>query len=130
MDFKAKDVSPSQFLSYFLHVGNVIRIMHRQNSNPAVHEPLRDLYSEIDTHTDSICEKYQGYKGQLVTGYCNYDLSKVQSQNPLIFVESLKSYLDTSRSCFGDYSPIQNEVDNLANSINLAIFKLKFNKSL
>lgn len=121
-----------EFVSYFLGCSTMLHIMHMQNSNPAIHGPLGELYSAVQDSIDSIVEKYQGYSGSLITGYQNYNLAEYEGMNPLTYVEELKAYLEKERyEAFSkDNSPLQNEVDELANSINKCIFLLKFNKPL
>ena len=121
-----------EFVSYFLGCSTMLHIMHMQNSNPAVHEPLGELYGAVTDIIDSIVEKYQGLTGELISGYKNYDLSEYEGMNPLEYVQDLQAYLadDRYEAFDKDCSPIQNEIDDLSNALNKCVFLLKFNKPL
>jgi hypothetical protein len=121
-----------EFVSYFLGCSTMLHIMHLQNSNPAVHKPLGDLYEEVSDIIDSVIEKHQGCKGALLKGYKNYDLSEYEGMSPLKYVQDLKEYLweDRYKAFDKNDSAIQNEIDNLANALNQCLFHLSFNKPL
>lgn len=121
-----------EFVSYFLGCATMIHIMHLQNSNPSIHEPLGKLYPQIEDTLDSVIEKWQGFSGKLITNYKNYDLSEYEGMSPLTYVEDLLKYAqeDRYKAFPKECTPIHNEIDNLENVLAQTIFLLKFNKPI
>lgn len=112
--------SPVEFISYLFSVRTVLHIMHLKTNSYATHKALNGAYTGILDITDSIAEKVSGYQGVHLTGFKDFPIAKYESVEPLIYLKEVKRLIQTTRyTCFPqDYSPIQNEIDNLTNLID------------
>lgn len=113
------------FCATILNAATIAHILHLQTRSYSQHVALNDLYEALPDHADDIIEKYQGKYQEIIT----YPAQSVKTpDNALDFVLALKDYVSSTRySAFKqEDTEIQNLIDELAASIDEAIYKLTF----
>lgn len=123
MELKQPQLSVGKFLGLLMHSRNVIHIKHLQTKSFAEHNALGELYNALPTFIDSIIEDFQGRTGNIIEDY-NFPIEDFNKKNPLEYVKGIRAYIDTNRKVFGDYSEIQNKLDELISQFNSTIYKL------
>jgi hypothetical protein len=115
------------FTMHMLHAVTNAHILHWTRKGPgadAAHRALGIFYDELSDKLDGFIESFQGKYGQLHDFIADY---KLPPNDPLAYVQSLKDEVETLRRApgFPQDSELQNEVDNIANLINVTILKLR-----
>lgn len=123
MELKQPQLSVGKFLGLLMHSRNVIHIKHLQTKSFAEHNALDELYNALPTFIDSIIEDFQGRTGNIINDYM-FPVEDFNKKNPLEYVKGIRAYIDTNRKVFGDYSEIQNKLDELISQFNSTIYKL------
>jgi DNA-binding ferritin-like protein len=116
-----------EFVGILLHSATITHIMHFQTQGEgsyATHKALSKYYESIVNLTDGLVEIIQGCYGEIISDYPNmYSLSQ---DKPLDYMTTLKEYVAEKRQEMPQESNIQNEIDNIANLIDVTCYKLKF----
>lgn len=121
------------FISFLMSSRTIVHILHLNREGVgsyASHKALDDYYSGIVDLIDSIAECWQGYSGELIKGYKDFPISIYENSDPLSYLKLVKTYVQLHRyEIFPkEYSPIQNEIDNVENLLNKTLYKLQFLK--
>lgn len=53
-----------------------------------------------------------------------FPVEDFNKKNPLEYVKGIRAYIDTNRKVFGEYSEIQNTLNELISQFNSTIYKL------
>ena len=96
--------------------------MHWATNSYSVHQALGTYYDEIIDLTDQFAEAYMGKYDQLK----KFPKDFHTSEEPLKYMESMKSFVGEARKELPQDSELQNIVDEIADLINTTIYKLKF----
>ncbi len=118
------------FISYLFTCRNIIHMLHLNRTGPgsfAAHVALNEYYDAVVPIIDSIAETMQGYQGSVLTGYKDFPLAEYENADPATYLREVRDYVREYRYVAfpKDYSPIQNELDNLENLLNGTIYKLE-----
>lgn len=122
-----------EFISFLMSSRTIVHILHLNREGQgsyAAHKALDDYYSGIVDLIDSIAECWQGYSGELIKGYKDFPISIYENSDPLSYLKLVKTYVQLHRyeTFPKEYSPIQNEIDNVENLLNKTLYKLQFLK--
>lgn len=120
----------AEFVSYIFTCRNVAHMLHLNRQGPgayAAHKALDSFYSDIIGIVDSIAEVTMGYNGDILRGYKDYPFAAYEGADPITYLKEAREYIRQNRyQAFpANYSPIQNELDNLENLFNSTIYKLE-----
>lgn len=100
-------------------------IFHLQTESYAEHKALQKYYEGIDPLLDALVEDYQGEHG-IVKGYTSYKMVEYSGLDAVIkYFDELKNAVTKMRTSVGDYSNLQNQIDNIITLINSTVYKLK-----
>jgi hypothetical protein len=100
-------------------------IFHLQTESYAEHKALQKYYEGIDPLLDALVEDYQGEHG-IVKGYTSYKMVEYSGSDAVIkYFDELKNAVTKMRTSVGDYSNLQNQIDNIITLINSTVYKLK-----
>jgi len=100
-------------------------IFHLQTESYAEHKALQAYYEGIDPLLDALVEDYQGEHG-IVKGYTSYKMVEYSGADAVIkYFDELKNAVTKLRTSVGDYSNLQNQIDNIITLINSTAYKLK-----
>jgi DNA-binding ferritin-like protein len=100
-------------------------IFHLQTESYAEHKALQKYYEGIDPLLDALVEDYQGEHG-IVKGYTSYKMVEYSASDAVIkYFDELKNAVTKMRTSVGDYSNLQNQIDNIITLINSTVYKLK-----
>lgn len=124
--FKTKS-GAAEFISYIFACRNIVHMLHLNTKSFAAHKALNEYYDDVVGIIDSIAEVTQGYQGSILTGYKDFPMAKYEKYDPVVYLKEVRSYIQEYRyTAFPkDYSPIQNELDNLENLTNSTLYKLE-----
>ena len=124
-EVKSNSNVPS-FLSYLMGCRDILKIMHWKTTSYAIHKALDKCQDGLLDITDSIAEKSSGYLGTHLSGFKDFSVSKYENTDPSVYIKEVKNYVQKERyTCFPkDYSPIQNELDNLTNLLDQTLYLL------
>jgi len=124
--FKPKS-GAAEFVSYIFACRNIVHMLHLNTNSFARHKALDEYYTEVIPIIDSIAEVMQGYQGSVLKGYKDFPLAKYENYDPAVYLKEVRTYVQEYRyKAFPkDYSPIQNELDNLENLLNSTLYKLE-----
>lgn len=126
---EAEIVSPSvtigEFFLRLLHAATNGHILHLQSKSYSEHKALQKYYEELPDLVDNIIEQWQGAYQTIVTYPNNYT---PPLSDALTEVYEIRDFLAKNRSVVGDYSSIQNQVDELMSLLDSTIYKLTFLK--
>ena len=116
-------VTLGEFFLKLLHAATNGHILHLQTKSYSEHKALQKYYQELPDLVDSIIEEWQGAY-QVIVEYP----STYQAPNPdaLTEVMEVRDFLVKNRAVVGDYSSIQNSVDNLMSLLDSTIYRLTF----
>jgi DNA phosphorothioation-dependent restriction protein DptG len=116
----------AEFISYLFSCRTVLHILHLKTNKYSVHKALDSAYSGILEITDSIAEKSSGYLKSHLQGFKDYPIQKYENTDPSTYIQEVKDYVQTQRYIAFDknYSPIQNELDNLTNLLDETTYLL------
>ena len=124
---QAKPQSPvMDFVMCLLHSVTNAHILHLSTTSYAAHKALENYYEEIGGIVDGFVEAYQGKYGLLV----NYRSDYALPHNPVDYMVYLKTEVEKLRreTGFPQDSELQNIVDEIAQLIDSALYKLRFLK--
>lgn len=110
----------AEFISYLFSCRTVLHILHLKTNKYSTHRALNKAYKEILEITDSIAEKASGYLKSHLQGFKDFPVQKYEDTDPSTYIQEVKDYVQTQRYTAFDknYSPIQNELDNLTNLLD------------
>jgi hypothetical protein len=112
------------FVMHLLHSVTNTHIMHWVTRNNSQHMALATYYDGVAEHLDSFAESFQGKYGVLHDFIADYKVFPVG--DPMGYLKMLQAEVATLRRLpkFPQDSELQNEVDNIANLINVTIDRL------
>jgi len=116
-------VTIGEFFLKLLHAATNGHILHLQTKSYSEHKALQKYYEELPDLVDSIIEEYQGAYQKIVE-YPN--IYEAPNPDALQEVMAVRDFLAKNRAVVGDYSSIQNSVDNLMSLFDSTIYKLTF----
>jgi hypothetical protein len=111
------------FVMHILHSATNAHILHWITRNNAQHMVLGDYYDDVVPMIDKFVESFQGKYGRLHDFIADY---KLPATDPMDYMKSLQTEVESLRRMpnFPQDSELQNEVDNIANLINVSIDRL------
>jgi len=111
------------FLGKLFEISATAKAIHLQqkSKNGFVHSAMGDLYSQASDLADKIYETYAGLYGTCVISFG----SKPSDTEPLAYVKSCYSYIDSNRSIFKE-SFIQNNIDEIQSLLAHTMYKLQY----
>ena len=95
-------------------------LAHLQTKSYAQHIAFNEFYDGIVGLTDSFAEAFQGRYG-IIESYSTISSTSKGLEN----IKSLRNWIDANRQECGDFSELQNEIDNIVNLCNSTIYKLE-----
>ena len=116
-------VTIGEFFLKLLHAATNGHILHLQTKSYSEHKALQKYYEELPDLVDSIIEEYQGAYQKIVE-YPN--IYEAPNPDALQEVMAVRDFLVKNRAVVGDYSSIQNSVDNLMSLLDSTVYKLTF----
>lgn len=116
-------VTIGEFFLKLLHAATNGHILHLQTKSYSEHKALQKYYEELPDLVDSIIEEYQGAYQKIVE-YPN--IYEAPNPDALQEVMAVRDFLAKNRAVVGDYSSIQNSVDNLMSLLDSTVYKLTF----
>lgn len=111
------------FFSTILQAGVIAHQLHLQTSSFAEHMALDELYKELPELADEIIEAWQG-RNRVVLDYPEPESLTYNDATSYVF--QLAAYVQKERKNVSDASEIQNLIDELAGSLDSALYKLRF----
>lgn len=124
-DFAKKAVTAGEYFGYLFCTGLDSHLTHlsQPDKSLATHLALKDVYEAIPDFTDSLIEKYQG-----IYGIVEVTVPKVAAHSdPLLMIEEKYKWIQEYRGIFKE-SWMQNIIDQIADLLATALYKLKFVK--
>lgn len=116
-------VTIGEFFLKLLHAATNGHILHLQTKSYAQHKALQAYYERLPDLVDNIIEQYQGAYQTIVEYPTNYD---APNSDPLKEVYDIRDFLAKNRAIVGDYSSIQNQIDELMSLLDSTVYKLTF----
>jgi len=118
--------NPAEFISYIMGCRDVIKIMHWKTTSYAQHKALDKASDGLLDIIDSIAEKVSGYTGKHLSGFKDFSVNKYENDDCVKYIQEIKEYIQRDRYVYfsKDYSPIQNELDNLTNLLDQTLYLL------
>ena len=116
-------VTIGEFFLKLLHAATNGHILHLQTKSYSEHKALQKYYEELPDLVDSIIEEWQGAYQKIVEYPATYEAS---NSDALQEVMAVRDFLAKNRAVVGDYSSIQNSVDNLMSLLDSTVYKLTF----
>ena len=116
-------ITIGEFFLKLLHASTNGHILHLQTKSYSEHKALQKYYEGLPDLVDSIIEEWQGAYQKIVEDPATYE-----APNPdgLTEVMAVRDFLVKNRAVVGDYTSIQNSVDNLMSLLDSTIYKLTF----
>lgn len=118
-------VTIGEFFLKLLHAATNGHILHLQSKSYSEHKALQKYYEELPDLVDSIIEEWQGAYQTIVEYPVTYS---APLKDALTEVYEVRDFLAKNRAIVGDYSSIQNSVDNLMSLLDSTVYKLTFLK--
>lgn len=118
-------VTIGQFFLTLLHAATNGHILHLQTKSYAEHKALQRYYEELPDLVDNIIEQWQGAYQTIVEYPMDY---KAPNTDPLKEVYNVRDFVAKNRAIVGDYTSIQNQVDELMSLLDSTVYKLTFLK--
>lgn len=118
-------VSVEEYFAYIFCIGLSAHLTHlaQPDKTLATHLALKDVYEAMPDFADSLVEKYQGIYGLL-----SITIPEAKAYpNPLAMIEEKYKWIQEYRGIFKE-SWIQNIIDQVADALATALYKLKFVK--
>ena len=118
-------IKAAEFIATLLHgvtKAHMLHLTQRGAGAYARHKALGELYEELGGLVDGIAEEYMGCEGVLSTFPGQFSPPAA----PEAFVQELYEYVEDNRKHLGDYSHIQNSIDNVQTLLSTTPYKLKF----
>lgn len=119
------DVTIGEFFLKLLHAATNGHILHLQSKSYSEHKALQKYYEELPDLVDNIIEQWQGAYQTIVEYPSNYN---PPVSDALTEVYEIRDFVAKNRSVVGDYSSIQNQVDELMSLLDSTVYKLTFLK--
>ena len=116
-------VTIGEFFLKLLHAATNGHILHLQTKSYSEHKALQKYYEELPDLVDAIIEQWQGAYQTIVEYPNEY---KAPNPDALTEVMEVRDFLAKNRAVVGDYTSIQNEVDNLMSLLDSTVYKLTF----
>lgn len=116
-------VTIGEFFLKLLHAATNGHILHLQTKSYAQHKALQAYYETLPDLVDNIIEQYQGAYQTIVEYPVNYE---APNSDPLKEVYDIRDFLAKNRAIAGDYSSIQNQIDELMSLLDSTVYKLTF----
>jgi hypothetical protein len=116
-------VTIGEFFLKLLHAATNGHILHLQTKSYSEHKALQKYYEGLPDLVDSIIEEWQGAYQKIIEYPTTYE-----SPNPdaLTEVMAIRDFLVKNRAIVGDYTSIQNSIDNLMSLFDSTIYRLTF----
>ena len=116
-------VTIGEFFLKLLHAATNGHILHLQTKSYSEHKALQKYYEQLPDLVDSIIEEWQGAYQVIVEYPATYE---APNSDALTEVMAVRDFLVKNRAVVGDYSSIQNSVDNLMSLLDSTIYRLTF----
>jgi hypothetical protein len=116
-------VTLGEFFLKLLHAATNGHILHLQTKSYSEHKALQKYYEGLPDLVDSIIEEWQGAYQVIVEYTATYE---APNPDALTEVMAVRDFLVKNRAVVGDYSSIQNSVDNLMSLLDSTIYRLTF----
>ena len=116
-------VTIGEFFLKLLHAATNGHILHLQTKSYSEHKALQGYYEKLPDAVDTIIEQYQGAYQKIVEYPNTYE---APNPDALQEVMAVRDFLVKNRAVVGDYSSIQNSVDNLMSLLDSTVYKLTF----
>jgi hypothetical protein len=116
-------VTIGEFFLKLLHAATNGHILHLQTKSYSEHKALQKYYEELPDLIDAIIEEWQGAYQEIIEYPSTYE---APTEDALQEVMAIRDFLVENRSVVGDYTSIQNSVDNLMSLLDSTIYKLTF----
>ena len=116
-------VTIGEFFLKLLHAATNGHLLHLQTKSYSEHKALQGYYEKLPDAVDTIIEQYQGAY-QVIVEYPNmYEPPKADALQEVTFI---RDFIVANRAVVGDYTSLQNEVDNLLSIVESTMYKLTF----
>ena len=116
-------VTIGEFFLKLLHAATNGHILHLQTKSYSEHKALQKYYEQLPDLVDSIIEEWQGAYQKIVEYPAIYEAPNMDA---LQEVMAVRDFLVKNRAVVGDYTSIQNSVDNLMSLLDSTVYKLTF----
>lgn len=114
---------PAAYLiSWCFATRNAAHVFHLQTNSFAAHKALDTFYNSIVDLTDTFAESYQGRYG-VIKQYPTVSLDSYTV--PVELVRELRTFIDNIRIQCGEFSELQNEIDNIVGLCNKTLYLLE-----
>lgn len=126
MKLSKSTISASHFIESLMMYRNAVHQLHLSAKGPgsfARHMALGDLYDAMPDIIDDITEQYQG-RTHTILEYKNTCKVKDMTGKALPVAVEIRKFVDDNREAMGEYSEIQNTIDELVSILNKTIYKL------
>lgn len=124
---EAQDITPSvnigEFFLKLLHAATNGHILHLQTKSYAEHKALQKYYEELPDAVDAIIEQYQGAYQTIIEYPSTYEPPKADALQEVTYI---RDFIVANRDVIGQYTSLQNEVDNLMSIVESTMYKLTF----
>lgn len=95
---------------------------HLMTPSYSAHQALNDLYTGLQPILDKIMENFIGRMGRLESAPPNIN---EKSLDPLEIVGNFTAWIDQNRALLGEFSEIQNLIDEMLELLNSTAYKLR-----
>lgn len=116
-------VTIGEFFIKLLHAATNGHILHLQTKSYSEHKALQKYYEELPDLVDNIIEQWQGAYQKIVEYPATYE---APNPDALQEVMAVRDFLAKNRAVVGDYTSIQNQVDELMSLLDSTVYKLTF----
>lgn len=116
-------VTVGQFFLKLLHAATNGHILHLQTKSYSEHKALQKYYEELPDLVDNIIEQWQGAYQTIVEYSASYE---APNSDALQEVTAVRDFVVKNRAIVGDYTSIQNQVDELMSLLDSTVYKLTF----
>jgi len=116
-------VTIGEFFLKLLHASTNGHILHLQTKSYSEHKALQKYYEGLPDLVDSIIEEWQGAYQKIIEYPATYE---APNPDALQEVMAVRDFLVKNRAVVGDYTSIQNSVDNLMSLLDSTVYKLTF----
>jgi hypothetical protein len=124
---EAQDITPSvnigEFFLKLLHAATNGHILHLQTKSYAEHKALQKYYEELPDAVDAIIEQYQGAYQTIIEYPSTYEPPKADALQEVTYI---RDFIVANRDVIGQYTSLQNEIDNLMSIVESTMYKLTF----
>lgn len=112
----------AEFVATLLHSSSVTHFMHWSTDSFSKHMALGEYYDQIIELVDRYAEAYMGRYEQLKKFPEEFHTAK----DPVKYLESMKEFVEESRTELPQDTELQNIIDEIADLINTTLYKLRF----